>query len=185
MNVYDFDDTIYDGDSTVDFFLFCARRHPKTWLSIPKQAVALVAMALKLMKRDAAKQMAMAYLKHVPNVDEALAAFWRQNTPKLKDWYLAQKHPDDVIISASPAFILQPVCKALGVALIATPVDKHTGRFAGPNCRGQEKVVRFRQAHGDAAIEEFYSDSMSDAPLAALAQRAYMVKKDDITPWPV
>ena len=25
-NIYDFDKTIYDGDSTVDFFLFCLKR---------------------------------------------------------------------------------------------------------------------------------------------------------------
>lgn len=27
-NIYDFDKTIYDGDSTVDFFLFCLKREP-------------------------------------------------------------------------------------------------------------------------------------------------------------
>lgn len=26
MNVYDFDETIYDGDSTVDFYKYCLRR---------------------------------------------------------------------------------------------------------------------------------------------------------------
>ena len=28
IDVYDFDGTIYDGDSTVDFVRFCLRRHP-------------------------------------------------------------------------------------------------------------------------------------------------------------
>lgn len=28
MNVYDFDGTIYNGDSTVDFYLYCLREHP-------------------------------------------------------------------------------------------------------------------------------------------------------------
>lgn len=28
MNVYDFDETIYDGDSTVDFYKYCLRRRP-------------------------------------------------------------------------------------------------------------------------------------------------------------
>ena len=27
MNVYDFDKTIYDGDSTADFYLFSLKRH--------------------------------------------------------------------------------------------------------------------------------------------------------------
>ena len=29
MNVYDFDKTIYDGDSTADFYLFSLGRHKK------------------------------------------------------------------------------------------------------------------------------------------------------------
>ena len=29
MNVYDFDKTIYYGDSTADFYLFCLKRHKK------------------------------------------------------------------------------------------------------------------------------------------------------------
>ena len=35
MNVYDFDDTIYHGDSTRHFFFWCFRHHPKTLLYIP------------------------------------------------------------------------------------------------------------------------------------------------------
>ena len=28
MNVYDFDGTIYDGDSTFDFYKYCMKKHP-------------------------------------------------------------------------------------------------------------------------------------------------------------
>ena len=36
MNVYDFDKTIYDGDSTMHFYLFCLRRHPRIFpLAVP------------------------------------------------------------------------------------------------------------------------------------------------------
>ena len=39
MNCYDFDKTIYDGDSTRDFYLFCLKRHKgiiKTFPSLIK-----------------------------------------------------------------------------------------------------------------------------------------------------
>ena len=36
IDVYDFDGTIYDGDSTVDFTLFCLRRHPGVLAGLPK-----------------------------------------------------------------------------------------------------------------------------------------------------
>ena len=29
MNAYDFDKTVYYGDSTADFYLFCLKRHKK------------------------------------------------------------------------------------------------------------------------------------------------------------
>lgn len=35
MNVYDFDNTIYDGDSTADFYLFSIKRHKKIALKLP------------------------------------------------------------------------------------------------------------------------------------------------------
>ena len=35
MNVYDFDETIYNGDSTRDFVKWCMKKHPKALLSLP------------------------------------------------------------------------------------------------------------------------------------------------------
>lgn len=37
MNVYDFDKTIYAGDSTIDFYLFCLKRQPAI-LQLPSNA---------------------------------------------------------------------------------------------------------------------------------------------------
>ena len=36
----------------------------------------------------------------------------------------------------------------------------------------------------DGHIENFYSDSLSDSPLAKLADRAWLVKKGKLSPWP-
>ena len=38
IDVYDFDGTIYDGDSTADFVLFAIRRHPNVLLGLPRIA---------------------------------------------------------------------------------------------------------------------------------------------------
>ena len=38
IDVYDFDGTIYDGDSTVDFWLYCLRRKPSLLRFLPHQA---------------------------------------------------------------------------------------------------------------------------------------------------
>ncbi len=117
-------------------------------------------------------------------MDKALADFWEKNIHKVKAFYKTQQKDDDVIISASPEFFLEPACKRLGIRhLIASPVDAKTGKHTGENCHGEEKVRRFRALFPDATVEEFYSDSYSDTPMAKLAEKAYLVKGDKITEW--
>lgn len=38
MNIYDFDETIYDSDSTKDFYFYCLKKYPKILLSVPIMA---------------------------------------------------------------------------------------------------------------------------------------------------
>ena len=103
---------------------------------------------------------------------------------RIRPWYLAQKRPDDLVISASPEFLLAPACRMLGIrAPIASRVDVQTGRYTGANCKGEEKPRRLREAYPDVVIDDFYSDSRSDAPLARMAKRAWLVKGDERTPW--
>ena len=120
-------------------------------------------------------------MKFVSVNNQLLNEFWSANNKKVKDWYLSQKANNDVVISASPEFLLQPICNKLGVSLIASKVDPSTGQFAGKNCHGQEKIKRFTELYPNETIDEFYTDSKSDYPFAALATKAYMVKKDEIT----
>ena len=39
----------------------------------------------------------------------------------------------DIVVSASPEFLLKPVSKKYGFKLIATKVDKHTGKLLSKN----------------------------------------------------
>ena len=93
------------------------------------------------------------------------------------------KQPTDIIISASPEFLLKPICDKLGVTMLATKVDNKTGLFDGENCHGQEKVRRLHEIYPGAEIDEFYSDLYCDTPLARLAKKAYIVKGERLTPW--
>ena len=62
-------------------------------------------------------------------------------------------------------------------------MDKHTGETEGENCHGEEKVRRLHEAFPEVEIAEFYSDSQSDAPLARIADKAFLVKGQDLLPW--
>ena len=184
MNVYDFDKTIYKNDSTTEFFLFSIKRHPKIIIHLP--AIAFGAIKYYVFKKGSKTQMKSNIMRFVKAIDyeKDIADFWNKNQHKIKTFYNAQQKEDDIIISASPAFILEPICKKLGIMhLICSNVDIKTGKYIGENCHGKEKVLRFREAFGDAVIDNFYSDSYNDSPLAEIAQNAFMIKGEEISPW--
>lgn len=184
MNVYDFDDTIYDGDSTLDFFKYCLKNNPIIALYIPKQIITFLFYKLGWITKLEFKQSFYGFLKFVKSPEITLNNFWQVNELKIKDWYLNQKKDDDVIISASPEFLLTPICEKLGIRyLIASKVDIHTGECLSENCYGEEKVKRFNEYFGEGSIEEFYSDSLADTPLAKIARKSFFVKGDSRIPW--
>lgn len=184
MNAYDFDGTIYDGDSTIDFYLYCISKNPKILKSIIRQGKGVVLYLLKKIDKTGMKQYFYSFLNQIDNVDELLEKFWEKNISKIKPWYLEQKKDDDVIISASPEFLLQIICEELEIKnLIASKVDKNTGRCLEKNCRGEEKVKLFNKMFNDEEIDKFYSDSKSDLPLAKCSKTPYLVRKNKIEKW--
>lgn len=183
MNVYDFDGTIYHGDSSVDFYLYCIRKKPLILLkSIGTQLAGAVLYKAGRLSKTQFKERYFCFLNFIRVDDALLQAFWHEKEAKIKRWYLEQKQPDDLVISASPDFLLRPICRTLGVSLIATPVDPATGRFEGENCRGEEKVRRFREEFPGAVIDRFYTDSTADLPLSAISRESFFVKGDVISP---
>lgn len=184
MNVYDFDGTIYDGDSTIDFYLYCISKNPKVLKSMIKQIKGFLLYFFKRIDKTEMKQYFYSFLEQLDNVDVLLESFWDKNISKIKPWYMNQKKVDDVIISASPKFLLEVVCKKLEIKnLIASKVDKENGKCLEKNCRGEEKVKLFKKMFENAEIDKFYSDSKSDLPLAKYSKEPYLVNKNKITKW--
>lgn len=184
MNVYDFDETIYDGDSSVDYTLFCLRKRPALALRLLGAAGPALAYRLGRMSKTAMKEHIFSYLRDLPATPELLDEFWDGHINKVKAFYTAQRRPDDLVISASPEFLLRPACARLGIQPpIASRVDAASGRFEGLNCHDVEKVRRLREQQPGAQVENFYSDSRSDSPLAEIADAAWLVKGEDIRPW--
>ena len=182
MNVYDFDETIYDGDRTVDFYKYCLRRRPYIIFRFPLWTA--LRFVLDSGKKLVFKERFYRFLYAFDDIDSEVSRFWDGHEKKIKRWYLENRRPDDVVISASPEFLLNPVCKRLGISvLMASVVDKKTGLYTGDNCWGKEKVRRFYERFKDGKIDDFYSDSYSDSPLARISERAFIVKGEKIIPW--
>lgn len=183
MNVYDFDQTIFRGDSSIRFYLYVLKRRPDIIRFWPAQIRALLRYRNKKIDKTTMKTVFYRYFAVIKQMDRMVLGFWEHESKRLYDWYLAQKRPDDLIISASPEFFLAPLCQQLNVRLIASDVDPRTGMNRKRNCYGEEKVRRLFQKFPDAQIDSFYSDSQSDAPLAKLAQQAWLVIDGKPTVW--
>lgn len=184
MNVYDFDGTIYNGDSTVDFYLYCVRRHPALLKYLPVQGFAVVRYMLRRCDKTRMKEKFYSFLRGLDQVDEEVKGFWTLHKKKIADWYLQKQEDGDVVISASPEFLLKEICRELGIRhLIASHVDSRGGAYEGLNCYGEEKEKRFCAEFGDAQIDEFYTDSKSDLPMARIAARAYIKVRKGFILW--
>ena len=180
INGYDFDGTIYDGDSSVDFYLFCLKKNKKILLQLPIQIYGVILYILGIIEKTQFKEYVFSFVKRIDNIDSYVKEFWDHNSKKIKSWYLKQKEKTDIIISASPEFLLKPLEKKMNIKVIASKVDKDTGKFIGKNCHDIEKVKRFNEEVKDKKLKAFYSDSMCDKAIMNIAENAFCVRKDVI-----
>ena len=127
MNVFDFDGTIYDGDSSKDFYFFCLKNYPQIRKKAPATLLYGAGYGLKIIKKLTFKEKLFSFVEDIEDLDKAVSDFWAKNKRNIKNWYLAMKQPTDVIISASPEFLLKGICAELGAEyLMASRVDEKT-----------------------------------------------------------
>lgn len=175
MNVYDFDNTIYDGDSTLDFYKYCLLHYPKIIICLPRQVMAAFMYLLKQIDKTSFKEEFYCFLQKLQDVESIVTTFWNKNEHKIKKWYIDQHENADVVISASPYFLLKEICDRIEIKhLIASNVNPVTGKYIGMNCYGEEKARRFISEIG-GTVDQFYTDSPSDLPMMKLAATSYMV----------
>mgnify|MGYP003368102879 FL=1 len=190
MRVFDFDGTIYDGESLFDLYLYSARHDPKVFRYIApvlRYAVKykLGRATLEQMEYGVGK-MTEGYLtelsrsKRVASVEQLVDDFWDRYYARIKPWY--QPESDDVILTASFDLTVGEACRRLGVTnLVASEVDVGTMRVTYLNF-STNKAKRFRELYGpDVVIDEFYTDSKFDQPMIDMARHAFMVKGNTIT----
>lgn len=184
MNVYDFDKTIYDGDSTLDFYFFALKSKHSIIKYLPFQIYGFLKYIFGKSTKLEFKERFYSFLQGIDNIDEQIEKFWDKQEFKIKKWYLRNKKNSDLIISASPRFLLEPICNRMKVDfLIASKVNKYTGTCEGENCYGKEKVIQLNKQFANIEIVEFYSDSLTDEPISKLAQRSYIVSGQEIIEW--
>ena len=180
IDVYDFDGTIYDCDSTFDFVLFCLRRHPGVVLSLPAVALAGGKLALRRINLTQFKSALFSQMSRRFSLTDEAKLFWQDERTKKKLGAWFYQRPRDlpiVIASASPEFELRYAADILGVkTLIGTRCDDKTGMLLGKNCKGAEKIERIRAQLGGYTVRAMYTDDKNEAgPLLEIAQEKYRI----------
>ena len=61
------------------------------------------------------------------DVDNLILSFWNHNITKINKWYKEQMKSNDLIITGSPDFLMNPICEYLNIESLSSVVDKNTG----------------------------------------------------------
>ena len=182
INIYDFDDTIFDGDSSVCFIRYSLRHKP--FLVIYSGLKALKEVIKYLFHKSdfgLIKSELFSFVKYIKNFDEYMDNYVLKYQDRIKPYYLTQHQSSDVVISASFEFIVKPLCETLNITrVIGTKYNVKKGCIIGKNCKGEEKIKRFRKIYKDEIVNKAYSDSLSDVPMFEIAKKGYLVQGNDL-----
>lgn len=184
MNVFDFDNTVYRGESPLDFALFMIRCRKKIILFLPKILHFSVRYKLCLASRKQLEAFLHDFLSHFSITEQELhrlvRAFWQKNLRKLDSRMLRRIRQDDVIITAGPDFLIGGIAGLLNTTqILASETDIPNSRVIYFNF-GENKARRYRALFGDRRIRAFYTDSYNDKALMEYAERVYLVRRGKI-----
>lgn len=182
MNIYDFDNTIFKGDSSIKFIKYSLIRHPilVCW-SLLKSLKEIIKYLFKKSNLGNIKSELFSFVKYLRDFDKYMDMYVIRKQKYIKEFYLKEHKDNDVIISASFDFIIKPFCEKLGIKnVIATKYDVKNGHIIGINCKGEEKVKRFKKIYPNEQVKKAFSDSLSDIPMLLLAEDAYLVKGEKL-----
>lgn len=188
LSIFDFDGTLTWQDSFVPFLRF-AFGNKRFALGMLRTGLSAVHYLYGAMDRDKMKaQLIKNFLTDVDadwlgaKAEAFCAANWHQmmrpqGLVGVAQELIEQRHVS--LCSASPALVLAPFARRLGVGLIATELEqvngRLTGRIAGKNCRRAEKVRRLEQVYGDLSVCHLraWGNSSGDTELLAAAAEAH------------
>ncbi len=148
MNAYDFDDTIYDGQSTIDFFYYYIKKNPQLMVVIPSILKTVFMYKREKVEFDDFKRKYSKIIKDYFDKNEVdilslVSEFWDEHEHKVKDFYKDIQREDDVIITASPVFLMEEIGRRIGIKnIIGSEFNPETGEI-GRACFREEKPILF------------------------------------------
>lgn len=191
MNIafFDFDGTITNTDSLFRFIRF-SKGNFRFFAGLLVTSPVFLLYLLKLMPNDRAKEMVLGWFFKGTSERELLAQgrkFADQVIPHViraeaQEALDFHRREGDVVVvvTASLSCWIKPWCDVQGFSLLASEPEFRngvfTGRFAGKNCHGEEKVVRIQAAYDLTAFGKIYAygDSSADREMLNLADVKFL-----------
>lgn len=187
---FDFDGTLIDGDSFVEFSIYALGKKA-FWCAVFRCFPYLLLYKLRLYPNWKAKErLFTALFKGVPisklnSVAERFFADMGEKLLKKEAVECVRRHIQEgnivVVVSASVVNWVRPFAAALGISVVlATELEsdneqKITGKFATLNCYGREKVNRLleRFPNKEDYMLYAYGDSNGDRDMIVFADRGF------------
>lgn len=186
INVFDFDKTVYQKDSTIEFWKFCIKYKKKLIFLIPYQGFYFLLNKIGAISIERCKEKFFIFLKFFSKqeLENLLINFWRNEIFNLNKELVDLIKKDrnlSVCISASPKFLIENPCKKIGIDIcIGTEYNLAKYKILGKNCKGKEKINKLNLCLENYQIENFYSDSLSDLPLFNISENKFLLKNKKI-----
>ena len=180
MKAFDFDNTIYKGESTFDFALYVVKRKKSLirylpaflWLLFTYKVARMEAKTYQKKLDKYAKQ----FLTNKDFILECVQGFWEENIDRLYPHMLKMIHEDDVIITTCPDFLINEIRDIIPTDhILSTQTDLEKGRILFLNFH-ENKVKAYHKYYANQKIENFYTDSQNDKPLMAISKNVFLVK---------
>lgn len=186
MNAYDFDDTIFEGQSAVEFLVSYVKSNPKLVSVLPSVIKTIVLykrqkIVFEEFEEKYAQLIKDHFAKDQVDLRDFVKDFWDKNEHKVKSFYADIQQEDDLIITASPYFLMEEICQRLGIKnLIASDFNPTTGEM-GRACFREEKIKLFQEAFPEVEqLDAFYTDSLNDKFMFPISKKVFLVDGEDI-----
>ena len=181
MKAFDFDNTIYRGESSVDFAFYMIKDNKRILKYIPTILFSLAGYKLCLLKKERLESIINNFfagiLEGTESPDDFVKPFWDTHADKLNENMLRLIEPGDVIISASPVDLIAGISGKLNTKnIIGSEIDLKQKKITWFNF-GENKVKRYRELYGSRKIDAFYTDSYNDKAMMDISGEVFIVKK--------
>ncbi len=180
MKVFDFDNTLYHGESAIDFVLYLMKKNKKIVLWVPRILFGLMQYKLCLISKEEIINQTNDFMKSVikdkKEVEDTVAEFWQKYSKDLNLELIKQIEEEDAIITAGPSFLIEHINDRLGTSnLMCSDVDLEKREVLNLNF-GENKVKCYKERYGEKPIDSFYTDSYNDKAMMDISNSVFLVK---------